>query len=276
MKGRCILTLSGLITFAVAVGHNECGAQLSLAPVTASGQTVNPVFEGWYRNADGTFSLSFGYFNRNASEILSIPTGPDNFFSPGDSNQGQPTHFYPRRHWGVFAVKIPADFGEKRVVWTLNIRGKTFAIPGSLHRDWQIDALEGEAGSDNTPPALSFDNGGPEARGPAGVTVNRSATVGQTITLAVVAMDDGKSAGTAKGGVPVSLAWFTHQGPSQVTFGTPVTQLAPTGGKASTTATFSAPGDYIVRVRATDSAVAAAGHAQCCWTNAFIKVKVTP
>ena len=276
MKGRCILTLSGLITFAVAVGPSECGAQLSLAPVTASGQTVNPVFEGWYRNADGTFSLSFGYFNRNASEILSIPTGPDNFLSPGDSNQGQPTHFYPRRHWGVFAVKIPADFGEKRVVWTLKIRGKTFAIPGSLHRDWQIDALEGEAGSDNTPPALSVDSGGPEARGPAGVTVNRSATVGQAITLAVVAMDDGKSAGTAKGGVPVSLAWFTHQGPSQVTFGTPVTQLAPTGGKASTTATFSTPGDYVVRVRATDSAVAAAGHAQCCWTNAFIKVKVTP
>ncbi len=276
MKGRCILAVSGLITIAAAVGPSECGAQLSLAPVTASGQTVNPVFEGWYRNPDGTFSLSFGYFNRNASEILSIPAGPDNFFSPGDTNQWQPTHFYPRRHWGVFAVKVPADFGEKRVVWTLKIRGKTFAIPGSLHRDWQIDALEGEAGSDNTPPALRFDDGGPEARGPAGVTVNRSATVGQAITLAVVAVDDGKSAGTEKGAVPVSLAWFTHQGPSQVRFGTPVTQLTPTGGTASTTATFSMPGDYIVRVRATDSAVAAAGHAQCCWTNAFIKVMVTP
>ena len=276
MKGRCILAVSGLITIAAAVGPSECGAQLSLAPVTASGQTVNPVFEGWYRNPDGTFSLSFGYFNRNASEILSIPAGPDNFFSPGDTNQWQPTLFYPRRHWGVFAVKVPADFGEKRVVWTLKIRGKTFAIPGSLHRDWQIDALEGEAGSDNTPPALRFDDGGPEARGPAGVTVNRSATVGQAITLAVVAVDDGKSAGTEKGAVPVSLAWFTHQGPSQVRFGTPVTQLTPTGGTASTTATFSMPGDYIVRVRATDSAVAAAGHAQCCWTNAFIKVMVTP
>ena len=275
MQGRRLFIAVGLITFAAATGPCVSSAQVSLAPVTASGQTANPAFEGWYRNPDGTFSLSFGYFNRNASEILSIPTGPDNFFSPGDSNRGQPTYFYPRRHWGVFAVTVPADFGEQRVVWTLKIRGKTFAIPGSLHRDWQIDALEGEAGSDNTPPTLRFDESGPEARGPAGVTVDRSATVGQPITIAVVAKDDGKSAGVVKGGVPVSLAWFTHQGPSQVTFGTPITQLTPTGGKASTTATFSRPGDYIVRVRATDSAVATAGHAQCCWTNAFVKVRVT-
>jgi hypothetical protein len=52
--------------------------------------------------------LSFGYYSRNLVEVLSIPTGPDNFISPGDANQGQPTYFYPRRHWGVFAVKVPA------------------------------------------------------------------------------------------------------------------------------------------------------------------------
>ena len=79
-----------------------------------------------------------------------------------------------------------------------------------------------------------------------------------------------------RGGVPVALAWFTHQGPAEVKFGTPSARLTPTGGKSSTTATFSKPGDYIVRVRATDSAMAAAGHAQCCWTNAFVKVRVTP
>jgi hypothetical protein len=40
-------------------------------------------------------------------------------------------------------------------------------------------------------------------------------------------------------------------------------------------ATFDAPGDHVVRVRATDAAVAAAGHAQCCWTNGFVNVTVT-
>jgi hypothetical protein len=30
-----------------------------------SGQSVVPYFEGWIKNADGTFDLVFGYFNRN-------------------------------------------------------------------------------------------------------------------------------------------------------------------------------------------------------------------
>ena len=235
------------------------------------------MFEGWYRNPDGTFSLSFGYYNRNDAEVLAIPVGPDNFMAPGDSNQGQPAYFSPRRHWGVFAVKVPADFGEQKVVWSLSIRGKTFAIPGSLHRDWEIDALEGEAGSNNTPPELRLDEGGSVARGPAGITTDwRTATVGKPITISVVAKDDGRSRGIVREGIPTSLTWFTHQGPSQVAFGTPTARLTPTGGKASTSATFSAPGNYIIRVRANDSAIATAGHSQCCWTNAFVKVRVTP
>ena len=277
MQHRLAVIAAGLFTLTAAVTPAESGAQQSLGPVAPSGQTANPVFEGWYRNADGSFSLSFGYFNRNAAEVLSIPLGPDNFMAPGDSNQGQPEFFYPRRHWGVFAVRVPADFGERRVVWTVKFRGKTFAIPGSLHRDWQIDALEGEAGSGNTPPGVTLDAGGPEARGPGGLTsAPRMATVGQPITIAVVAKDDGKRAGTARSGAPVVLDWFTHQGPGQVLFGTASSRLTPTGGQASTTATFSRPGNYLVRLRATDSPLAVAGHSQCCWTNAFVHVRVTP
>src|SRR5688572_4999895 len=140
-----------------------------LAPVRASDQTVTPVFEGWYQNPDGSFSISFGYFNRNASEELDIPIGPRNDIKPGNANQGQPTHFHPRRHWGVFAVTVPADFGDKKVVWTLTVRGQTFAISGSLRKEWEIDAVQGEAGSGNTPPVLKFDPQGPEGRGPRGV-----------------------------------------------------------------------------------------------------------
>jgi hypothetical protein len=265
--------IAGFLSCAISVAA-DVEAQAPLAPATASGQTATPAFEGWYKNPDGTYSLSFGYFNRNTSEVLAIPAGPDNFISPGDANQGQPTYFYPRRHWGVFAVKVPADFGKKQVVWTLNIRGKTYVIPGSLREEWQIDALEGEAGSNNTPPVVSFDTAALGGRGPAGITVDRTAAVGKPITINVFAKDDG--AGLTRGGYPVTLAWFTHQGPSEVVFGTPSAKLTPKGGISSTTATFSKPGDYIIRVRATDSDVAAAGHSQCCWTNAFVKVRVTP
>jgi len=51
-------------------------ADIPLAPPSTKGQTVTPVFEGWYRNPDGTYSLSFGYFNRNFEEVLELPNGP--------------------------------------------------------------------------------------------------------------------------------------------------------------------------------------------------------
>lgn len=264
----------------LAAGAAPAASQEMLAPIRASGQTVTPVFEGWYRNPDGTYSLSFGYFNRNASEALDIATGPGNNISPGDTNQGQPTHFQPRRHWGVFAVTVPADFGEKKVVWTLVVRGESFAIAGSLRPAWEIDALRGEAGSGNTPPVLKFDRNGAESRGPRGMYGSaQRASVGRPVTLTVWASDDGTAwrsiSSDGRAGTPVSLMWFKHQGPGDVAFseGAP----KPDGsGAAMTTATFSEPGEYVLRVRANDaSGVTSAGHAQCCWSNGFVKVTVT-
>ena len=273
MQGVRLVSCAVLLPLALAA-PSSAGAQTALAPPGATGQSATPAFEGWYRNPDGSYSLSFGYFNRNTAQVLTVPAGPENFVSPGPQNQGQPTSFYPRRHWGVFAVKVPADFGDRKVVWTLTSGGKTYAIPGSLRADWQIDALEGEAGSNNTPPALSFEPNGPAGRGPGGITAERTASVGKPLGITVIATDDG--AGLTKGGYPVTLAWFTHQGPALATFSTPAAKLTPKGGTASTTVTFGTPGDYVLRVRATDSDVAAAGHSQCCWTNAFVKVRVTP
>jgi len=253
--------------------------QLPLAATPKSGSTVNPVFEGWYPNPDGTKSISFGYFNRNSDEALDVPIGADNSIAPGEANQGQPTHFEPRRHWGVFAVKVPANF-DKEVVWTLKIRGQTFAIPGYLHPNWQIDALEGEAGSGNTPPVLKFAANGPEGNGPFGITSGPlTATVGKPIEISVWAKDDGKSSGSVasagRAAVPVSIAWFLHQGPGKVTFSAPTARIPTTGGNASTTATFNEPGNFVLRVRANDaSGVAGAGHSQCCWSNGFVKVTV--
>jgi hypothetical protein len=255
-------------------------AQLPLAPPAKSGRTVTPVFEGWYPNSDGTFSISFGYFNRNTEEVLEIPIGKDNAIQPGDPNQGQPIQFQPGRHWGVFAIKVPADFGDRVVTWTLTVRGETTAIPGRLQPNWQIDALEGEAGSGNTPPAIKVEANGPEGTGPLGVTAGPiAATVGSPLTLTVWARDDGKASGgvssAGRDALPVTVTWFKHQGPGAVTFGQSSAKIPVAGGSAETTATFSQPGTYVVRVRANDaSGVAGAGHAQCCWTNGFVRVTV--
>jgi hypothetical protein len=257
----------------------SASAQLPLTSLKSSGQSVSPVYEGWYKNPDGTFTLSFGYYNRNTEEVVEVPTGPNNFITPGAQNQGQPTEFQPRRHWGVFGVKVPADFGKKEVVWTMKFRDQTYAIPGMLHENWQIDALEGEAGSNNTPPVLKFSETGPEGRGPFGVTSGPvMGAAGKPVALTVWASDDGRSATSVAGGrgaANVTLAWFKHQGPAgRVTFQPQTGRAAAAGAQVTTQATFPGPGEYVIRVRANDSAVAGAGHAQCCWTNGFVKVTV--
>jgi hypothetical protein len=272
---RSLVALACVVLAASASGQ-------SLAPVRPSGQTVTPVYEGWYRNPDGTYSLSFGYYNRNSRETLEVPIGDDNRISPGAANQGQPTRFEPRRHWGVFAVVVPSNFGDKKkVTWTLRDRGETFTISGSLDPLWEIDALAGEAGSNNTPPVLRIGNG-PEGRGPGGASwAGPSALVGAPVTLTISASDDGRAVpsptGTTRGETPVTLTWFKHQGPGEVTFEPATARVPNAGGSATTTAKFSMPGEYIIRVRANDaSGVTGAGHSQCCWTNGFIKVTVRP
>jgi hypothetical protein len=270
---RLVLALS------LVVAQQAAGQGYTLAPRRESGQSVTPAFEGWYKNPDGTYSLSFGYFNRNESEIVEVPIGPNNFVSGGTPDRGQPATFYEQRHWGVFTVVVPADFkaGDK-VVWTLIFRGDTTRIPGHIRPNWQIDALEGEAGS-NKPPTIKFAEDGPAGAGPGGIKGPAlTAKVGAPLELKAWVTDDGRTRGSVAGagrGVP-SLRWFKHAGPGTVTFANPAPRPAADKGLASTTATFSAPGDYVVRLRANDGAVASAGHSQCCWSNGYVKVTVTP
>lgn len=279
-----VAVLAGALSLAALALAPVAGAQsLPLSPIRDRGQGVTPVFEGWYHNADGTISLSFGYFNRNGQEVLEVPVGPNNFMSPGAADRGQPAVFHPRRHWGVFAVTVRANFPvTEKVVWTLVVRGDTMRIPGHVRPNWEIDALEGEAGSNNTPPVLRFAADGPSGAGPGGIMGGPlSARVGAPVELKLWATDDGNArtsvAGRGRGNTTVTLTWFKHSGPGEVTFSPPAPRAAPGTGLATAMATFSAPGDYVVRVRANDaSGVSGAGHSQCCWSNGFVKVKVTP
>jgi hypothetical protein len=292
---------------AIVAGSSSTAAfaqDIPLAPARASGQTVQPVFEGWYRNPDGTHSLSFGYYNRNEREVLEIPIGSGNVIRPNPADRGQPTHFQPGRHWGVFAVIVPANFSvDQKVVWSLVVRGETLSVPGSLRRGWEIDALEGEVGSGNKPPVVRFDSAGRGGSGPGGIVAGPvAATVSAPLTLTAWVTDEptgrgrataagraggGAGAGTGAagatgatgrgrgGGSPLTLTWFKHQGPGDVTFADATPDVDRASGRAATTATFSAPGDYLLRLRVNDGSVAGAGHAQCCWTNGFVRVKVT-
>jgi hypothetical protein len=246
-----------------------------------SGQGVTPSFEGWFKNPDGTFSLSFGYFNRNYQQTLDIPVGPGNRFEPGDADRGQPTHFLTRRQTGIFTVVVPKDFGKQTLTWVIIANGETNSIPGRLRPEWEIDALS-EVTSGNKPPAIKFDPAGPTGQGPGGITATLNTTLAAPVTLTVWATDDGvrKGAGAgtpARAGPASGVSWSKYRGAGTVTFSERAPKVA-TDGKAVTTARFGAPGEYVLRVLATDasgaqSAVMAGGF-QCCWTNGFVKVNV--
>jgi hypothetical protein len=156
-----------------------------------SGQSVQPAYEGWTQNADGSRSMWFGYLNRNWEETPDIPAGANNGFGAGSEDLGQPTHFLPRRQAFVFKVDVPADWpADKDLVWTLTANGTTLKAFGSLWPVWEIDEQ-----------TMSANNGGRTAR-TFGEPVNRppeiaspvpaqSVAVGQPVILVVPVKDDG-------------------------------------------------------------------------------------
>jgi hypothetical protein len=256
-----------------------------LEPPHSSGAGVTGAFEGWFKNADGSYSLLLGYFNRNAQQELDIPVGPNNRIDPDGPDRGQPTHFLAGRQWGLFVVKVPADFGKNKVTWTLAANGKTTAIPAWLHPDYEISPFT-EVAVGNTPPVLRFEPNGPSVQGPQGMAVERSASIATPLALTVWATDDAKFTSSSSNrpknlGPPVVLRWSKYRGPGKVTF----SQVKPAlekiddkavafSGKAGATATFSEPGDYVLHLLANDYSGEGGGGFQCCWTNAQVKVTV--
>lgn len=158
---------------------------LPLDPARERGASITPAFEGWYQNDDGTFSLLVGYFNRNKSEALDIPAGPDNRVEPGDVDQGQPTYFQTGRQWGMFVIKVPKDFGTKILTWTIVSNGESQSIPLGLTKGYTITPFL-EAGMGNRPPVFTFAPGGTKFTGPPTVVATTlSATVNQPVAIDV-------------------------------------------------------------------------------------------
>ena len=62
----------GAVISGILLPNVSAAQKLPLAPARDAGQTVIPAFEGWHKNRDGTFSLSFGYHNRNEREVIEI------------------------------------------------------------------------------------------------------------------------------------------------------------------------------------------------------------
>jgi hypothetical protein len=160
----------------------------------ASGQNVAPAYEGWEEDADGTKYFVFGYMNRNWEEEIDVPVGPDNAFSPGTPDLGQPTHFLPRRNRFIFRVKVPATFTDKdEIIWTLTTNGRTEKAWASIRVDYKLDDVvkASETG------ALGAGSSSPEIRSNKAPIVkvvgdrNLRARVGVPLALTSIVTDDG-------------------------------------------------------------------------------------
>lgn len=276
---RFCVAIYGLVAAFVPGGTYLTSAQ-TLPPTYISqtkfnsGQDVVPSFDGWIRNPDGTFTMVFGYMNRNYQEEPVIPAGSDNKVEPGPVDQGQPTYFLPRRHAWVFQVKVPADWGQKELIWTITAHGRTEKAYATLRMEEEIiPRLVMSRG--NLSPGLDDPNKPPRVS----IAPVSSAAVGSPVTLTALVTDDGlpkplvpkarpetepgktqtNAAITRRSGLSVS--WYEYRGPAKVTFdstdpirvGTPGDPI--TDGKAVTTAHFSQPGTYVLRATANDGAL---------------------
>jgi hypothetical protein len=244
-----------------------------------AGQSVQPIFEGWTRNADGSYQFHFGYLNRNHVEEIHVPVGTANSVQPDGPDHGQPTYFYPRFNRMLFSVKVPADFGKRELVWTLTVHGRTERAIGWVKAEWEIDASVGATGmptgaaKKNVAPAITVQS-------PPRVTLPGPVPLTARVT------DDGlppvrtRVGGTSEnppafhfpeGGAPsapvnvpqlrrvrprppgLSVSWRVWRGPGPVAFEPEA--VAVKDGQAATTATFKVPGEYVLQAVATDSAL---------------------
>jgi hypothetical protein len=209
-------------------------------------QPIYPVYDGFLKNPDGSYTLAFAYFSHNADTVTIAP-GATNTFAPAPGDRMQPTTFKPG-HWRFQCVMVvPAEFDGK-MKWTLTHGGVTTGTSERmLQSNWNL--LEGAA------QLAKVDY----AKVPKGVCLNQPPQVrvlGVTSrpnnppTLSVALDEELNLFGSAHDeGLPrgkvLAVEWKVLSGPGTVRFTIP--------GAARTKAIFSSPGLYELELSASDS-----------------------
>jgi hypothetical protein len=235
------------VSAAVLVGALLAGLAGHAPLLAQSNQPVYPAYDGFFKNPDGSFTLSFGYFNHNA-DTVTIPPGQNNQFAPEPLDRQQPTRFLPGQHrFHCIMVMGPEFDGKLR--WTVSYGGTTTSTSEKmLQYSWELEeasAREAIRGVDlkaaprgvclNRPPVVRV-LGLAAGRGRGSLTV----TLPDDLRLFGFAEDEGlPREGT------LTVTWSKISGPGTVAFSSPT---AP-----RTRASFSAAGAYQLELTASDS-----------------------
>ena len=324
MRARCPMMVAftaavGALSLAIAASaQGPARLPMPLEPFGNANEAIYPAFEGWGATQDGTsYLIVLGYMNRNRAQVVEIPVGPDNRIEPGGPDYGQPTVFEPGRQTVVFAIKVPKDFGTKKLTWTLVANGQPAVVTFHLHPDYNLNFYKDEANG-NEPPRMKFGVNAPMMTGPAvGFAQMLTGSVGQPVPLKLWTSDPppleknwesivsaqnrpaprpvtrdqvaivngqvfgagsgGRGANSAVTGPDMTVAWTKVRGPGVVTVTPPRVPLVTNANRdtvveATATATFSAPGEYVLRAQPIEAA--GAGDGLCCFTFANVKVIV--
>jgi hypothetical protein len=283
-----------VVVSGLAAGVLLSGQQLPSEPPRQFGAGVTPAYDGWFDSADGSHNFLVGYLNRNSKQPIDVPIGPNNRIEPGGPDLGQPTHFLPGRQYGMLVLNVPKGFSkDQRLTWTLTANGQTMTVPFRLHTDYNISPL-GIPTDPNRPPVLRLlDEKGSTVQGP-DMTLSkalvRTTSVATPLPLPLWVTDDahyssGSNAPLRNPPPPVEVWWTKYRGTGAVTFDKerpPVETLSggkvgePFAGKGTTTAKFSAPGEYVLHLMVNDYSGPGGGGEMCCWTTQLVKVTVTP
>lgn len=271
------------------------GQLLPSSPKLGFGASVTPAYDGWFDNPDGSHTFVIGYYNRNWSQEVDIPIGPNNHFEPGEPDRGQPTHFMPNRNFGMFSITVPkATPANERLWWVLTMNGVTQRVPFHMSPDYNFSPMraseESPNGKYNLPPVLRLTEGGPSVQGPLSTmasAISKSTTVNTPLPLELFVEDDalyssGTNAPVTRKVEVVEAVVGKYRGPGNVkveglekfTTSKGGELMQPWAGKSSGTVSFSAPGDYVVHITVNDLSGPGGGATGCCWTNQMVKVNV--
>jgi hypothetical protein len=309
----------GALSLGIAAsGQGPARLPMPLEPFGNANEAIYPAFEGWGPTRDGTgYLIVLGYMNRNRTQVVEIPIGPDNRIEPGGPDQGQPTVFEPGRQTVMFAIRVPKDFGTKKLTWTLVANGQPAVVSFHLHPDYTMSFYKDEANG-NEPPRMKFSVNEPMLSGPhVGFAQTLTGSVGQPVPLRLwtsdpppleknwesivsaqnrpkprpvppdqVAIVNGQiigGASAARGAASaaarpdITVTWRKVRGPGVVIVTPPRVPLVTNANRdtvveALSTATFSEPGEYVLRAQPIEAADANDG--LCCFTFANVKVIV--
>jgi hypothetical protein len=221
------------------------GPWLTVEAAAQRNQPIYPAYDGFLKNADGSYTLAFGYFSHNGEDVQ-IPPGPDNAIIPEPGDRQQPMVFKPG-HWRFQCVMVVSADVAANVRWKLTYAGtSTGTSERMLQSNWNLVEGAAELGR------IDF------AKVPKGVCLNRAPTVrllGKTarkgeVTIDATTTEELHLFGSVHDeGLPrgreLKIEWQTLEGPGKVMFSHPTA--------ARTRASFTAAGSYVLQLTATDS-----------------------